>query len=55
MGEVRNAYRVLVGKCERTGPLLRPRRRWQHKNTMDLREIVWEAVDWMNLAQDRDK
>jgi hypothetical protein len=39
IGEKRNAYRILVGKPERKRPLGRPRRRWEHNNRMDLREI----------------
>jgi hypothetical protein len=41
MGEGRNVYRVLVGKPEGTGPLERPRRRWEDGIKMDLREIGW--------------
>jgi hypothetical protein len=49
MGE--NAYRLLVGKR----PLGRPRWRWMDNIKMDLGEIVWGGVDWIGLAQDRDK
>jgi hypothetical protein len=55
MGEMRNAYSILVGKPERTRTLGRFRRRWKDNIRMDLREIVWEGVDWMYLAQDRDQ
>jgi hypothetical protein len=34
---------------------LRPRRRWEDNIRMDLREIGWEGVDWIHLAQDRDQ
>jgi hypothetical protein len=44
-GEKRNAYRILVGKPQRTRPLGRPRRRWVHNIKMDLREIGWNGVD----------
>jgi hypothetical protein len=54
MGEIRNAYKILVGKSERERPLVRPRRRWEDNIRMDLRETGWEGVDWMHLAQDRD-
>jgi hypothetical protein len=47
----RNAYRILVGKR----PLGRPRYRWADKIKVDLREIGWEGVDWVDLAQDRDR
>jgi hypothetical protein len=54
MGEKRNAYRILVGKQEGKIPLGRPRRRWEDNISMDLREIVWIGMDWIDLAQDRD-
>jgi len=44
----------LVGKTEENRPLGRPRRKWEDNIRMDLRDIVWEVVDWMRLAQDRD-
>jgi len=55
MGEVRNAREILVGKHEGTRPLGRPRRRWDDNIKIDLREIVWEGVDWSHLAQNRDQ
>jgi hypothetical protein len=55
MGEKRNAYRILVGKPEGRRPLGRPRRRWVDNITTDLREIGWDGVDWIDLAQDRDQ
>jgi hypothetical protein len=55
MGEKRNAYRLLVGKPEGKRPLGRPRRRWVDNIKMDRLEIGWGGVDWMGLAQDRDK
>jgi hypothetical protein len=54
-GTERNAYKILVGKPERNRPLGRPRRRWKDNIRTDLREIVWEGVDWIRLAQDRDQ
>jgi hypothetical protein len=54
MGEERNVYRVLMGKPEGKRPLGRPRRRWGDGIRMDLREIGWGSVDWIQLAQDRD-
>jgi hypothetical protein len=55
MGETRNAYRILVGKPEGKKPLGRPRLRWVDNIKIDLREIGWDGVDWINLAQDSDK
>jgi hypothetical protein len=53
MGEKRNAYRTLVGKPEGKRPLGRPRRRWVDNIKMDLREMGWDGVDWMDMARDR--
>jgi len=55
MGEDRGVYRVLVGKPEGRRPLGRPRRRWEDNIRMDLREVGCGYVDWMELAQDRDR
>jgi len=55
MGEVRNAYSILIEKLEGKRPLGRPRRRWEDNIRMDLREIVLGDVDWMHLAQDRNQ
>jgi hypothetical protein len=55
MGEKRNAYRLLVGKPEGRRPLGRPTRRWLHNIRMDLVEVGWGDVDWIGLAQDRDR
>jgi hypothetical protein len=54
-GENRNAYRILAGKPEGNRPLGRPRRRWEDNIKMDLREIGWVDMDWIDLAQDRDQ
>jgi hypothetical protein len=51
----RNAYRILVGKPEVKRPLGRPRRRWVENIKIDLREIGWNGMDWIYLAQDRDQ
>ena len=55
MGEERGAYRVLVGKPEGKSPLGRPRRRWVDNIMMDLLEVGCGYVDWIGLAQDRDR
>jgi hypothetical protein len=55
IGEKRNVYRLLVGKPEGRRPIGRPRRRWVDNIKMDLLEIGWGVVDWIGLAQDRDK
>jgi hypothetical protein len=54
-GEKRNAYMISVGKPKRKKPLGRPRRRWEDNIKMDLREIGWGGMDWIDLAQDRDQ
>jgi len=54
MGEGRGVYRVLVGKPEGKRPLGKPRRRWEDNTKMDLQE-VGRGVDWIELAQDRDR
>ena len=55
MGEKRNAYRVLVGKLQGKRPLGRPRHRWTENITTDRKAGEWEGVDWIAVAQDRDK
>jgi hypothetical protein len=54
-GEKWNVYRTLVGKSDGKRPLGRPRSRWVDNIKMDLREIGWDVVDWIDLAQDRDQ
>jgi hypothetical protein len=50
-----NAYKIWIGKSEGKRPLGRPRCRWEDSIRMDLREIGWEGVNWIHLAQDRDR
>jgi hypothetical protein len=52
--EIINVYKILVEKHEGKRPVIRPRRRWEDSIKMDLREIGFEGVDWIHLAQDRD-
>jgi hypothetical protein len=53
-GEIRVAYKTLVGKTKKNKQLERPRRRWEDGIKMDLKKIGWEVVDLIHLAQDRD-
>jgi hypothetical protein len=55
MGEKKNAYRILVGKLEGKKRLGRPRRRWVKNIKIDLREIGWDGMNWIDLAQHRDQ
>jgi hypothetical protein len=54
LGGMRNAYKILVGKSEQKRPLGRPRRRWEHNITMDLRESEWEDVVWIYVTEHRN-
>jgi hypothetical protein len=49
-GETRNAYRILAGKPEGKRPLGRPRRRCVDNIKMDLRDVGWSGMDWIDLA-----
>jgi hypothetical protein len=55
MGEKRNAYRLLEVKPEGKRPLGRPRRRWVDNIRIDLGEVGWGDVDWIGVAQDRNR
>jgi hypothetical protein len=55
IGEKRVAHRDLVGKREGTRPLGRPRRRWEDNLKMDLQEVGYEGMEWIELAQERDR
>ena len=54
-GERRVVYRVLVGKPEGNRQLGRPRLRWEDNIKVDLQEVRWRSIDWIELAQDRDR
>ena len=53
--EGRGLYKDLVGKPERKRSLGRPRRRWKDNITMDLQQVGCGGMDWIELAQDRDR
>jgi hypothetical protein len=55
MGEGRGVHRVLMGKPEGTRLLGRPRRRWEDNIKMDLQEVGCGGMDWIELAEDRDR
>jgi hypothetical protein len=55
MGGKRNACKILVGTPERKRSLGRPRHRWVDNIKIDLRDIGWNGMDWIELAQDRDR
>jgi hypothetical protein len=55
MGESRGVYRVLVGKPEEKRPFGRPRLRWEDNIKMDLQEEGCGSIDWIKLAQDRER
>jgi hypothetical protein len=50
MGEVRTAHKILVGKPKGKRPCRSPRHTWEDDIKMDLIEILWEGMDWINLA-----
>jgi hypothetical protein len=55
MGEKRKAFRLLIGKPDGNRSLRRPRRSWVDNIRMDLEEVGWGDVDWIGLAQDRNR
>jgi hypothetical protein len=54
MWDVRGAYKVLMGIPEGKRPHGRPRRRWEDNVKMDLQEVRWGDMDWIDLGQDRN-
>jgi hypothetical protein len=55
LGEERGVYRILVWKPEGKRTLERPRHRWEDNIRMDLQEVGCGGMDWIGLAQDRDR
>jgi len=55
MGERRGVYRILVGKPEGRRPLRSPRPKWKVNINMDLQEVGCRGMDWIDVAQDRDR
>jgi len=55
MVERRGEFRVLVGKPEGQRPLGRPRQRWKNNIKMDLQQVGCRGMDWIEMAQDRDR
>ena len=55
MWERRSVYRILVRKLEGKKPHGRPRRRWEDNIKMALQKVGWEGMDWIELAQDKDR
>jgi hypothetical protein len=55
MGDRRGVYRVLVGKLAGKRQLGRPRRRWENNLKIDLQEVGFGGMDWLELAQVRDR
>jgi len=54
-GDRRGLYRDFVGKPEGKRPLGRPRRRWENSMKIYIKEAGWRSMDWIELAQDRDR
>jgi hypothetical protein len=55
MGEMRNAYKILIGKPEGKGQFGRSRHRRKDNTGMDFREMLWGNVNWIHLAHDREQ
>jgi hypothetical protein len=55
MGERKDAYRGLVGRSEGKGPLGKPTHRWENNIKMNIQELSWGRMDWIDQAQDRDR
>ena len=55
VGDRRGAYRILLGKPEGKRPFVRPRCRWEDNFKMDLQEVGWGNMDWIDLVLDTDR
>jgi hypothetical protein len=55
MGEKRGAYRILVGRPEGRRQLGRPMRRWENNIKMDIQDVGWGRMNWIEVVQDRDR
>jgi hypothetical protein len=55
MGDRRGAYKVSVRRPVRKRLLGRPRHRWEDNIKIDIHEVGWGGMDWIDLAQDRDR
>ena len=55
MAERRGAYRVLLGRRDGKRPLGRPKLRWEDNINMDLQQVGWEVMNWIDLASDSDR
>jgi hypothetical protein len=55
MWERSGTYRISVGRREGRRPLGRPRHRWEDNIKMDLEKVGWRGMDWIDMAQDRDR
>jgi hypothetical protein len=53
MGEMRNAYKILVRKLEGKRQFARSTHKWKNNIRMDLMEVGWEIADWIHVTQDR--
>jgi hypothetical protein len=52
---MKSAYKIFIGKSEEKRPLGRPKRKWKDKIKIGIKEIVFDSVDWIHLAQDKDQ
>jgi hypothetical protein len=55
MGDKRGAYKFMVGRPEGKRPLERPRHRWKDNTKIDIQEVRWGDMDWIDLAQETDR
>lgn len=51
---IRNTYKILIRRPEGRGPLVKSRRTWEDVIKIDLKEALWESVDWIDLAKSRE-